>query len=124
MVDFLLPKLHENIRVNIGATAYHSWLVSEWHSNYASGYVLMYSPLRPASWKHAEVTARALVKAGDHQEAMQAIGGSILLIAVDEPTTYFRDKVKNGGNKNLKIFKNFSKSSEFLYSSTLIQGKK
>uniref|UniRef100_A0A914C2G3 Uncharacterized protein n=1 Tax=Acrobeloides nanus TaxID=290746 RepID=A0A914C2G3_9BILA len=92
MVDFLLPKLHENIRVNIGTTAYHSWLVSEWHTNYASGYVLMYSPLRPASWKHAEVTARALVNAGDHQEAMQAIGGSILLIAVDEPTTYFRDK--------------------------------
>ena len=97
-LDQHLPTENTNIRIRIDATAYHSWLLSPvgWPLNSINGHILIYSPLRVASWHHAEMAARMLVAAaGPNVEDQQAVGKSILILAVDDPGNYFSNKVCN-----------------------------
>uniref|UniRef100_A0AC35EXH3 PG2 pseudoGTPase domain-containing protein n=1 Tax=Panagrolaimus sp. PS1159 TaxID=55785 RepID=A0AC35EXH3_9BILA len=93
--DQHLPQENLNIRIRVDATAYHSWLLSPvgWPLNAINGHILIYSPLRIASWHHAEMAARMLVAAaGPNIDDQQIVGKSILILAVDDPGNYFSNK--------------------------------
>jgi GTPase SAR1 family protein len=93
--DQHLPQEDLNIRIRMDTTAYHSWLLSPvgWPLNAINGHILVYSPLRIASWHHAEMAARMLVSAaGPNIDDQQTIGKSILILAVDDPGNYFSNK--------------------------------
>uniref|UniRef100_A0A914YYK5 PG2 pseudoGTPase domain-containing protein n=1 Tax=Panagrolaimus superbus TaxID=310955 RepID=A0A914YYK5_9BILA len=93
--DQHLPQENLNIRIRVDATAYHSWLLSPvgWPLNAINGHILIYSPLRIASWHHAEMAARMLVAAaGPNPDDQQIVGKSILILAVDDPGNYFSNK--------------------------------
>ena len=94
-MDQHLPRENLNVRIRIDTVAYHSWLLSPagWPMNSINGHILIYSPLRMASWHHAEMAARMLLEAaGPNVEDKLTVGKSILLLAIDDPTNYFQNK--------------------------------
>uniref|UniRef100_A0A7E5A0H6 Rho GTPase-activating protein n=1 Tax=Panagrellus redivivus TaxID=6233 RepID=A0A7E5A0H6_PANRE len=93
--DHHLPHEDLDIRIRVDAVAYHSWLLSPsgWAMNSINGHVLVYSPLRIASWHYAEMAARMLVEAaGTNPDDRLAVGKSIFILAVDDPSNYFNNK--------------------------------
>lgn len=98
-LDVTLPE-GMNSRVAVHSGSYHHWMLSKWQLNAINGHVLIYCPMRAASWRHAETSIQLLLDAAaiagppsSNILERQIMAKSILLIAVDDPSCYFRDKV-------------------------------
>lgn len=73
--------------------------MSKWLLNSFNGHILIYSPCRLASWRHAELAVRLLLDAAtvagsssSNVLERQCMGQSILLLAVEDPSNFFTDK--------------------------------
>uniref|UniRef100_A0A1I7RHI4 Rho-GAP domain-containing protein n=1 Tax=Bursaphelenchus xylophilus TaxID=6326 RepID=A0A1I7RHI4_BURXY len=98
-VDVSLSSEPLNARVGLQCGSYHHWLLSKWQLNAFNGHILVYSPNRMASWRHAEASVQLLLDAASFSIPSpsnilerQNMARSIMLIAVDEPSSYFKDK--------------------------------
>ncbi|KAI6214092.1 PG2 pseudoGTPase domain-containing protein [Aphelenchoides besseyi] len=95
-LDVHLPSEAFNVRVCISPASYHNWLMSKWQLNSLHGHILVFSPSRFASWKHAETALNLLLDAatvaGPQSSSVlerQAMARSILLVAVEDPSHFF-----------------------------------
>ncbi|CAD5218767.1 unnamed protein product [Bursaphelenchus okinawaensis] len=98
-LDVSLSNEPLNVRVGFQCGSYHHWMLSKWQLNTYNGHILVYSPNRMASWKHAETSIQLLLDASAYSVPSpsnllerQNMARSIMLIAVDEPSSYFKDK--------------------------------
>lgn len=73
--------------------------MSKWNLNSFNGHVLIYSPVRLASWRHAETAVQLLLEAAtlagpasSNILERQCMARSILLLAVQDPSNFFTDK--------------------------------
>ncbi|KAI6187133.1 PG2 pseudoGTPase domain-containing protein [Aphelenchoides besseyi] len=95
-LDVHLPSEAFNVRVCISPASYHNWLMSKWQLNSFHGHILVFTPSRFASWKHAETALNLLLDAatvaGPQSSSVlerQAMARSILLVAVEDPSHFF-----------------------------------
>ncbi|KAI6175894.1 RhoGAP domain containing protein [Aphelenchoides bicaudatus] len=93
----VLAEEHVNIRVCNYAVSFHSWMLSKWMLSSFNGHILIYSPSRLASWRHAEIAVQLLLDAAtvvgsSNVLERQCMSQSILLLAVEDPSNFFTDK--------------------------------
>ncbi|KAI1726314.1 rhoGAP domain-containing protein [Ditylenchus destructor] len=79
-MDVRLPLDQHNVRVSVNVCSYHNWLLSRWALNSFQGHILVYSPTRKASWRHAKTAARMLINSVDE---------------VNEPSAFFTNNDVN-----------------------------
>jgi hypothetical protein len=76
--------------------------MAKWNLNAFNGHILIYSPVRLASWRHAEAAVQLLLEAAtvagppsSNILERQCMGRSILLLAVEDPSNYFKNEDSN-----------------------------
>lgn len=115
LIAHRLPHHRCKARVCISIGSYHHWLLAKWPLQSVQGHLLIFSPSRRASWRHARCAAQMLldsvgstttmgdthlvkadneidVEEGEIDEERRAMGRSIFLLAVSEPNAFFADK--------------------------------
>uniref|UniRef100_A0A1I7YUS3 Rho GTPase-activating protein 190 n=1 Tax=Steinernema glaseri TaxID=37863 RepID=A0A1I7YUS3_9BILA len=92
-IDVALSNPKRPVRVSLRVCAYHSWLLNK-QIQPIHGHVLVYSARRRASLAHAAAAAQSLVAAAA-PGTQQAIGQSILIIAVADVTDFFNDEASH-----------------------------